>query len=254
MIRLALAAAVLAAAAAPAAGESLVVSLSSDRVAITSNYTGSSVVVFGAIERDAQTVPRSGDYAIVVTVRGPPQSVVVREKEPFGPVWLNREAQRFPAAPAYIGVFASGPLAAIADEPVRRRLRLGLPAIVHAPDFTNDRGGRDQPFREALVRLKDRDRLYITNEAGVTFLTPALFRASVPLPAIAPPGGYEVEVTLMLDGVALSRVGTGFRLFKMGFEEQVGAIARNWSAAYGIVTAACAVLLGWFASVIFRRD
>jgi uncharacterized protein (TIGR02186 family) len=252
--RIALAAALLAAAAAPAAAESLLVSLSSERVAITSNYTGSSVVVFGAIERDAQTVPRAGDYAVVVTVRGPRQSVVVREKEPFGPMWLNREEQRFPAAPAYIGVFASGPLAAIADEPVRRRLRLGLQAIVHAPDFTYDRGGRDRPFREALIRLKDQERLYITNEAGVTFLTPALFRASVPLPATAPPGAYEVEVALLLDGVALSRVETRFRLFKIGFEEQVGAIARNWSAPYGIVTAACAILFGWLASVIFRRD
>jgi uncharacterized protein (TIGR02186 family) len=252
--RIALAAALLVAAAGPVAAESLVVSLSSERVAITSNYTGSSVVVFGAIERDAQTVPRAGDYAIVVTVRGPPQFVVVREKEPFGPMWLNREEQRFPAAPAYIGVFASGPLSLIADEPVRKRLRLGLRAIVDAPDFTNDRDGRDRPFREALVRLKDQDRLYITNEAGVSFLTPALFRASVPLPATAPPGRYDVEVALMLDGVALSRVETRFRLFKIGFEEQVGAIARNWSAAYGLVTVACAVFFGWLASIIFRRD
>lgn len=254
MSRIALAAAFIAAAAGPAAAESLVVSLSSERVAITSNYTGSAVVLFGAIERDAQTVPRAGDYAIIVTVRGPPQFVVVREKEPFGPMWLNREEQRFPAAPAYIGVFASGPLSAIADEHIRKRLRLGLPAIVQAPDFTSDRGGRDRPFREALLRLKDQERLYITNEAGVTFLTPGLFRASVPLPATAPPGQYEVDVVLLLDGVALSRVETRFRLFKMGFEEQVGSIARNWSAAYGIVTAAGAVLFGWLASVIFRRD
>lgn len=254
MRRIALAAILVAGGAAPGAAESLTVSLSSERVAITSNYTGSSVVVFGAIERDAQTVPRAGEYAIVVTVRGPPQPIVVREKEPFGPLWLNREEQRFPAAPAYIGVFASGPLAAIADEPVRKRLRLGLQAIVEAPDFTRGRGRRDRPFREALVRLKDAERLYITNEAGVTFLTPALFRASVPLPAIAPPGGYEVEVVLLLDGVALSRVESRFHLFKMGFEEQVGAIARNWSLAYGLVTAACAVLFGWIASIVFRRD
>ena len=37
------------AAATPARGESLVASLSTSRVQITSNYTGASIVVFGAI-------------------------------------------------------------------------------------------------------------------------------------------------------------------------------------------------------------
>jgi uncharacterized protein (TIGR02186 family) len=249
----ALAAAALALAAGPAAAESLTVSLSSERVAITSNYTGSSVVLFGQVERDAQTVPRAGDYAIVVTVRGPRQAIVVREKAPLGPIWLNREEQKFPNAPAYIGVFASGPLDKIAHDTVRDRMRIGLDAIVDAPDFTP--GGRpDRRFRRALVRLKDEERLYITNEEGVTFLTPALFRASVPLPATAPPGRYEVEVSLLLDGVVLNRVETRFRLFKMGFEEQVGIIAREWSAVYGLVTAAGALFFGWLASIVFRRD
>ena len=72
--------------AAPAAAESLTASLSTARVAITSNYTGSSIVVFGVIERDAQTVARAGAYDIIVTVRGPRQSLVVRVKEPIGPI------------------------------------------------------------------------------------------------------------------------------------------------------------------------
>jgi hypothetical protein len=40
----------------------------------------------------------------------------------------------------------------------------------------------------------------------------------------------------------------------MGFEEQVGVIAREWSAVYGLVTAAGALFFGWLASVVFRRD
>ena len=79
---------------------------------INSNYTGTSVAVFGAIERDAQTVSRAAPYDIVVTVRGPRQSLVVREKEPLGPVWINQEQQKFPDAPAFLGVFSSRPISA----------------------------------------------------------------------------------------------------------------------------------------------
>jgi hypothetical protein len=31
-------------------------------------------------------------------------------------------------------------------------------------------------------------------------------------------------------------------------------MARDWSAAYGAATAGVALLFGWLASVIFRRD
>ena len=81
--------------------------------------------MFGSIERDAQTVSRGAAYDIVVTVRGPRQALVVREKEPLGPVWLNQEQQKFPDAPAYLGVFSSRPLAEITSDVLRQRQRSG---------------------------------------------------------------------------------------------------------------------------------
>ncbi len=85
-----------------ASAETLVTSLSSHRVLINSNYTGTSIAVFGAIERDAQTISRGTGYDAAVTVRGPPQYLVVREKERLGPLWLNREQQKFPQTPAFL--------------------------------------------------------------------------------------------------------------------------------------------------------
>ena len=92
--------------------------------------------MFRAIERDAQTVSRATAYDLVVTVRGPRQSLVVREKEPFGPVWINQEQQRFPDVPAYLGVFSSRPLDEITGAALRARQKIGLAAIINAPDFT----------------------------------------------------------------------------------------------------------------------
>ena len=237
-----------------AGAEALVTSLSSHQVRIASNYTGAQVVVFGAVERDAQSVARSGDYDIVVTVRGPRQVVTVREKEALGPFWINREQQKFADMPAYLGVFSSRPVPELTTDPLRRRFRVGIDAIVNAPDATLDRGEADEPFREALVRLRTRERLFVEDSRGVSFLTPTLFRAAVNLPATAPPGPYEVEAALFWGGVLLTRTQTHFEVFKIGFEQQVGDLARDWSALYGAFTGGFALLFGWIASVIFRRD
>lgn len=237
-----------------AQAETLVTSLSSHQVRITSNYTGTAIVVFGAIERDAQTVSRGTGYDIAVTVRGPRQFLVVREKEPLGPIWINQEQQKFPMAPAYLNVLTSRPVEEMTSPQLRVRQKVGLSAIVHAPDFTNQRDGADRAFREALSRLKGQEGLYLEDERGVTFLTPTLFRASIPLPATAPPGNYDVEVALFADTVILARTATSFELVKTGFEQQVGEIARDWSAPYGFATALLAIAFGWLASTIFRRD
>jgi uncharacterized protein (TIGR02186 family) len=238
----------------PARAETLVASVSTTRVAITSNYTGASIVVFGAIERDAQTVARAGPYDIVVTVQGPRQSVMVRQKEQLGPIWLNREQRRFAEVPMYLAVLTSRPIAEITTEPLRQRFKVGLEAIMAAPDFVADRRLPAPPFREALLRLQKQDRLYFENFRGVTFLTSSLFRATVPLPATAPPGFYEVDIGLFADGVLLARGQAGFDLVKTGFEQQVASVAREWSALYGLLVGAIALLFGWIASIIFRRD
>ena len=238
----------------PAKAETLVASLSTSRVLISSNYTGSSIAVFGAIERDAQTISRASGYEAVVTVRGPRQTLTVREKKRVGPIWVNRAEQKFPDVPAFLAVLSSSPISAIITEPLREKLRVGLEAIIGSASFSPDRGPEDDPFREALLRLESRDGLYFQDERGVSFLTRTIFRAAVPVPATAPPGNYEVEIALFADHVLLSRAFTGFELVKTGFEQQVGVLARDWSLAYGAATAGVALLFGWLASVVFRRD
>lgn len=242
------------AAASPARAETLIASLSTSQVRITSNYTGSQIVVFGAIERDAQTVARAGPYQVAVTVRGPRQAVTVREKSRTGLAWINREQQKFIEIPAYLGVFTSAPLNDIGTEDLRRRLRIGIRPVVEAPDVTMDRGEEDDRFREALARLKTKELLFVEDERGTTFLTANLFRTAVPLPVTAPPGDYEVDVTLFADGVLLARAGTSFEVVKTGFEQRLADLAIDWAALYGLATAAVALLFGWLATVIFRRD
>ena len=237
-----------------ARAETLVLSLSTSRVSITSNYTGSSVVVFGAIERDAQSMTRAGNYDIVVTVRGPRGTGSLREKEKAGLIWLNRDRRRYPDVPTYLAVLATEEPAKITTDNQRKRLRIGLDAIVDGPDFAPGYNPGDPVFRDALIRLFGESDLYVQNPRGVTFLTPNLFRAAIPLPATAPPGNYEVEAVLFSSQAMLARAETHFELVKQGFEQRAAVVAREWSGLYGISVAAMALLFGWLATVIFRRD
>ena len=238
----------------PAGAERLILSLSSNEVAIGSNYTGSRLVAFGVIERDGQNVPRTGPFDVVVTVLGPREGVVVRRKELLGPVWLNRSQQKFVQIPSFLGVFSSRPVGEMMDGAMRRKLRIGIDAIVDAPEFTIDRGADDDPFRAALSRLKMRDNLYLENPHGVTFVSEGFFRAAIPLPAIAPVGPYEVEVSLIANGVVVARRQANFELLKAGLEEQLTELARERPLLLGVGTAGMSLMFGWLASVIFRRD
>ena len=88
----------------------------------------------------------------------------------------------------------------------------------------------------------------------MTFLTPALFRASIIIPDNAPTGNYDVDVKLFVDGVLLTRTQTALEVVKIGFEQFLASAARDYGLLYGLATAMMALLTGWFASVVFRKD
>ena len=238
--------------------EGLVISLSNHQVMITSNYTGSQVTLFGAIQRDEQTIARASGYDAAVIVRGPRfEEVTVRRKERLGPIWINRKEHVFEDVPRYVAILSSRPLEELTSPVLRERLRLGLDAIVAGtePEAEADMEAMaDSAFRDALIRLRMRDGMFFEIGRGVTFITPMIFRAAIPLPAEAPPGNYEVETLLFADGILLARDITNFELVKTGFEQRVGEWAETSSVLYGLFTVLMALFFGWLASVIFRRD
>ena len=88
----------------------------------------------------------------------------------------------------------------------------------------------------------------------MTFLTPTLFRTGIPLPAEVPIGTYEVEIKLFADGAFIGKTETAFEIVKVGFEQFVANTAKNNGLAYGLVTAMMALMTGWMASIVFRKD
>ncbi|MGL4496399.1 MAG: TIGR02186 family protein [Beijerinckiaceae bacterium] len=237
-----------------AQAETLIVSLATHRVQIMSNYTGAQLAVFGVIERDARTVARVGPLDLAITVRGPRETVIVHEKQQTFGIWINRDRRTFRDIPSFVQVLSTRPIQDFMDPERARRYQLGLRPIITPPAQAIEVDARADDFRASLVRLRYENGLYRENERGVTFLTPNVVQASIALPAAAPLGSYDVEVSLFSDGVLLTKQTTNFEVVKAGFEQAVADAAANRPMQYGLAAAFLSILFGWLASVAFRKD
>jgi uncharacterized protein (TIGR02186 family) len=191
----------------PVQAERLITSISSSRVLITSSFAGTELVLFGAIERDGTSISRSGTYDVVVIVKGPNASAVVREKQRIGLIWANANQRKYADLPGYLSFSSSRPIADVTSQPLRERFQLSV------NDLVASRGGpalavlEPERFHSALIRLKSAGGLFQTHERGVVFLAPNLFRAAIALPATAPLGNYEASVTVFADGAPCRQCG-----------------------------------------------
>uniref|UniRef100_Q07TR0 TIGR02186 family protein n=1 Tax=Rhodopseudomonas palustris (strain BisA53) TaxID=316055 RepID=Q07TR0_RHOP5 len=239
-----------------ARAERLIVSISNDRVMVTPNYAGGELVLFGSIEKDADAPGNGKVYDLVVTVRGPRADMVTRRKERKLGIWVNTDSRQFLMVPAYLAVFANKPLEAIATPEVQRRQQLGLTNVLLTqrvgPDYADV--VPNDLFRSAFVRLRSEQGLYRQELSAVKFLTPTLFRTGIPLPGEVPIGPYDVEIQVFADGALVTRAETTFEIVKVGFEQFVAGAARNNGLIYGLFTALMALMTGWMASVVFRKD
>ncbi len=238
----------------PAGAERIIASMSQHRVQVTSSFTGTQIVLFGLIERDP--APLRSSYDIVVTVTGPRQTIVTRRKERVLGIWANVDSRTFINVPNYLAVLTNRPVEGIARPEITRRLQIGLENIVLPQQIGSDIADvvREDPFRQNFVRIKLDQKLYNEQNKGITFLTPTVFRADIPLPGVAPIGNYDVDVKLFSDGNMIARQGSAFELIKYGFEQFLADTAHNHGALYGLATVLMALGTGWFASVVFRRD
>jgi uncharacterized protein (TIGR02186 family) len=239
-----------------ARAEQLVVALSTEEVRITSNFTGTSITVFGAIERDAATVSRAEFYDVVVAVKGPPETVVTRRKDRMFGIWLNSDSRTFVNIPSFYAIHSSRPLSEVTTPQILKRFQIGADNLVFpiAAETGADPTETDDAFRDAFIRLKRSDGLFRSQAYGVTFPGTEIFQTAIQLPANVPIGRYAVMVYLFRDGAMLASDQSEIRIAKTGFEQFTFDLAHNQGLLYGLICVILAVFTGWLAGVIFRRD
>jgi uncharacterized protein (TIGR02186 family) len=231
--------------------------ISSRNIAIESNFTGQRIVIFGTIENSEQSEFEPGLYDVIVAIRGPRERIVARKKSQVAGIWINSDSQTFANAPGYYALLTGRELKNIATPTILNAYNLGFDNLAFRPLGTQAPGhvaGDLGEFRRAVIRIKQREGLYIYDPKGVVFVGRNLFRATVDLPANVPVGQYATDVYLLREGEVLSNNRSQLTIRKAGFERFVYSAAFDYPLFYGIIAVIIAVTAGLLASALTRRD
>jgi uncharacterized protein (TIGR02186 family) len=225
-----------------ARAEALVADLTSHLIAITTGFTGASVVLFGATD---------GPGDVIVAVRGPDREMTVRRKSRVAGIWVNTQQVTFVNLPSFYAVAASRPIADILSPAAAAFYRLGianlkLAASTPAPSVVVD------AFRTALERTQQEAGLYVERISKVDFLGERLFRATITFPSNVPTGTYLIEVFLVRDRDIVSGQTTPLVVSRVGVDAAVFEFSTRQPGFYGAIAVLTAVVAGWLASLPFR--
>jgi uncharacterized protein (TIGR02186 family) len=221
----------------------LVAALSNHLVAITTGFSGTDVLLFGAID---------GTGDVVVVVRGPESVATVHRKGRTFGIWANEADMALANVPGFWAIAASAPVQELVSEDVADFHQLGLRYLRLTPlERSSER--RIREFREALIRNKQRAGLYTDIPGNIAFLGNRLFRTDLWIPANAPIGTYTVSVYLIRDNDVVSAETTPLVVGKVGFEARVFDFAYRLSLSYGILAVLIAAVSGWMANLVFRK-
>ncbi|MGF7150788.1 uncharacterized protein (TIGR02186 family) [Sphingomonas zeicaulis] len=229
----------------------LVPDVSQRDVEIRYSFTGAELLLFGAIIYPGGRAPEKR-ADIVVVLKGPTESVIVREKQKIAGIWMNADSARFRSAPSFYAVAASRPIKALVDERTAAIYELGLDNLQLSPASARPTD-EQRRFAAGLVDLNKRVGLYGEVVGEVEITDDVLYRARLRIPARVPVGTFTAETFLIQDGKVLAAAVRPIEIRKSGFERFVAEAADRWSFVYGLVAVALSLALGWAAGALFRR-
>jgi len=236
----------------PALGqaEEVVLGLSRNNVAITANFDGSELLIFGAVKRE-EPIRQDLPLEVIITVTGPSTAVTVRRKERTFGIWVNRDSVDVDVAPSFYAVATTGPMTDVLKDIEDLRYKISINRAIRsvgAPSNILDA----ERFTDALIRIRQNRGLYLEDEGGVELDEQTLFRTSLRLPANLTEGRYKTRIFLTRGGDVISNYETEIEVRKVGLERWLYSLSRNQPMLYGLMSLAIAVAAGWGASEAFR--
>ncbi|MDC0739031.1 TIGR02186 family protein [Cognatishimia sp. SS12] len=237
--------------AAPAhAQEEVVLGLSQNRVAITANFDGSEILVFGAVKRE-DSIPEGDPLQVIVAVSGPNEPITVRRKEKKFGIWVNTDSVEIDGAPSFYAVATSGPLGEIVSPAENRLHQISVENAISSIGAQTQKPGAAE-FADAVVRIRTNQGFYMLRENTVDVSEQTLFRTSVAMPANLTEGFYATRVFLVRSGEVISTYETKIDVRKVGLERWLYNLSRQQPLVYGLLSLAIAIIAGWGASAFFR--
>lgn len=233
----------------PAAAEEVVAGLSRDEVAITANFDGSDILIYGAVKREAPIA--AGPLGVIITVAGPVQAVTVRKKDRRYGIWVNTEQVEVDRAPSFYAVAASGALRDVLSNTADLRHHISVPRAIRsvgAPTSIQNAAS----FTEALIRIRESKNLYQRLDDTVELHDDTLFSTTIDLPANLVEGPYTTRIFLVRGREVVDVYETMINVNKVGLERWIYDLAHQRPLIYGILSLTIAIAAGWLASAVFR--
>ena len=234
--------------------ETIEIGTSTSEIAITPDFRGADLTVFGALSNQDQLLLAIGQYDIIVTLEGPPAPATVRRKERVFGIWINTHSMSFEPVPESYSFASTRPVDDIAKPQVLAELGAGIRYMGLNPTGYAGNAVNLGEFREAYRRIKETGGLYQRDTSGVRFVASNLFRATLKLPANIPDGVHTVQAYLFKSGTYVSSKTLPLRVVKTGLEQAITDAAHKTPVLYGLFCVLLALITGWGASLIFRRD
>lgn len=241
--RLLISTALLLALAAPAHA-AMKVDVSEDNIQVTTGFNGTSITVFGTQEG-------SGD--VIIIVEGPTKDFTVRKKGRTLGLWTNVDSREFNNMPGYYEIAASNALSMIAGPEVLSQHRIGIDNLPPL-DMRLSNSVRTQAFRAAFLKGQAQRHLYVLDTRPLKYVSPSLFKARFTLPAEVPSGRYTVSAYLFNEGQLIQQDRSGFDVKPVGLSADMRRFAHNQSFLYGFFAVVIAIIAGWLATVLLKRD
>ncbi|ADP69464.1 hypothetical protein Rvan_0174 [Rhodomicrobium vannielii ATCC 17100] len=220
---------------------------------IEPSYDGTSIVLFGAVDRDRL---KGEPFDIAVTLRGPVQPVVVWKKDRRAGLWVNSQRLIFDGVPNYFAVLSTRPLDDIAPLAERDKYELGID-VLSLPIRDEQKNAPSKldrsEFEAALVRQKKAARLFLEEARAIDFFGVSLFRTKTFLPAAAGPGLYVAHFYVLQGGKVIGDATARIRLRKIGIEARLSSTASEHPWLYGVIAVALAAVVGGATSFLTRR-
>jgi uncharacterized protein (TIGR02186 family) len=227
----------------------LVPAISQDEVQVRQGFTGTELLLYGAI-LDPRGQRGGAEYDIVVVLKGPTEPITIREKDRIAGVWMNAQSSDFRSAPSFFAVAASRPVEEIVDERTAAIYELGTEFIQLSPTGQIDPEEQAR-FAAGLVDLRHRLGLYNEDMSGVTINEQVLYQARIQLPSNVITGEYTAETFAISDGRVIASAIAEVEVRKVGFERLVEVFSQRFALLYGLLAVGLSVSMGWIAGRLF---
>lgn len=227
----------------------LVPAVSQDEVLVRQGFTGTELLLYGAI-LDPRGQRGGAQYDIVVVLKGPTEPIRIREKDRILGIWMNAESSDFRSAPSFFAVASSRPVEEIVDQRTAAIYELGTEFIQLSPT------GQIEPEKQArfssgLVDLRQRQGLYKEDMTGVSISEQVLYQARIELPSNVVTGQYTAETFAISRGQVIASAIAEVEVRKVGFERFVEVFSQLYALWYGLAAVLLSVSMGWMAGRLF---